>query len=336
MNFILTIDTEADNQWDHGRGLTVENIRFIPRLQELCNKYQIKPTYLVTSEVCEDSFAREIFCDYIENDEAEIGAHLHPWTTPPFLNKEGFRYNDSNHAFASELPEDLLYNKLRYLTDQISTAFGKRPTSYRSGRYGFNEMVARALMVNEYLVDSSVTPFIDWSTNKGVPGLAGGPDFRNSRPYPYTYAYKGNSLLEIPVTIVPTRFPLNRDNKFTGFFFNNVNKNFLLKSLRSMFFRYQPLWLRPFPWMNLQLLDEVVKESMQLKLPYIVMMFHSSELMPNCSIYRPDSESVDKLYELLEGFFALLSFYNIHSVSLTEAARRYELVTGTELSLRYV
>lgn len=336
MNFILTIDTEADNQWDHGRGLTVENIRFVPRLQELCNKYQIKPTYLVTSEVCEDSFAREIFCDYIENDEAEVGAHLHPWTTPPFLNKEGYRYNDRHHSFASEIPEDLLLNKLRYLTDQIGTAFGKRPTSFRSGRYGFNEAVARALMTNEYLVDSSVTPFIDWSANKGVPGLKGGPNFMESRPFPYTYNHQGNTLLELPVTIVPTKFPLNKYNKFTGFYFNNVNRNFILKSIRSMFFRYQPLWLRPYPWMTLPLLDEVMKEAINLKLPYVVMIFHSSELMPNCSIYRADSEAVEKLYELLEGFFALLAFYGIHSVSLTEAARRFELATGTELSLRLV
>src|SRR5512133_168456 len=172
----MTIDTEGDNQWDHGRGLTVENLRSVPRFQELCKKYGIRPTYLVTSEVCEDSFAREIFSDYIDNDEAEIGAHLHPWTTPPFQNKEGYRFNDKNHAFANELPEDLLANKLRYLTDQIGTAFGVRPTSFRSGRYGFNENVAKILVNNEYLVDSSVTPYISWSSFKGVPGLSGGPD----------------------------------------------------------------------------------------------------------------------------------------------------------------
>ncbi len=336
MNFILTIDTEADNQWDHGRTLTVENIRFVPRFQELCNKYHIKPTYLITSEVCEDSFARDIFSEYIENDEAEIGAHLHSWTTPPFLNKDGYRYNDRHHAFANELPEDLLLNKLRYLTDQIGTAFGKRPTSFRSGRYGFNEMIARALILNEYLVDSSITPYIDWSSNKGVPGLKGGPDFRKTRPFPYTYSDKGNALLEIPVTIIPTKFPLNKNTRLADLFFNNVNKNFILRSIRSVFFRNQPLWLRPLPWMTLQHFDEIIREAGNLKLPYLVMMFHSSELMPNSSIYRTDSESIEKLYELLEGFFALLTFYNIHSVSLTEAARKYELVKGTELSLRYV
>ena len=336
MNFILTVDTEADNQWDHGRGLTVENLKYIPRLQDLCNKYHVKPTYLVTSEVCEDSFAREIFCDYIENDEAELGAHLHAWTTPPFLDKDGCRYNDKYHAFASELPYDLVANKMRYLTDQISTAFGKRPTSFRSGRYGFNENIAKILLSNGYLVDSSVTPYINWSEKKGIPGQNGGPDFMNKRPSPYTYNFNGASLLEIPVTILPTRFPLTRDNKFTGFYFNKVNNNFFLKSIRSILFKYQPLWLRPYPWMTLALLDELVMEAVHAKLPYLVMIFHSSELMADCSIYRTDKESIEKLYELLEGFFMLLNYNGITSISLTEAAKKFEVVTGKVLSYKYI
>ena len=42
MKFALTIDTEGDNQWDHGRKLSVDNIKFIPRFQRLCEKYNIK------------------------------------------------------------------------------------------------------------------------------------------------------------------------------------------------------------------------------------------------------------------------------------------------------
>ncbi|HQG76878.1 MAG TPA: hypothetical protein PLS58_05275 [Bacteroidales bacterium] len=168
MKFILTIDTEGDNQWDHGKDLTTENIRYIPRFQELCNKFSVKPVYLVTSEVCNDSFARKIFYDFSHIGLAEIGTHLHSWTTPPFLDRDGFRFNDRQHIYASELPEELLDEKLQYLTAQIESAFGKKPTSFRSGRYGFNEAVARSLIKNDYLIDSSVTPYTDWSTNKGL------------------------------------------------------------------------------------------------------------------------------------------------------------------------
>ena len=320
MEFIITIDTEGDNQWDHGRDLTVENLKFVPRFQELCEKYQIKPVYLVTSEVCGDTYAKEIFTDYLLKDKAEIGAHLHSWTTPPFQEKDGYRFNDPNHAFATEFPEDLLTEKIKNLTNQIESSFGKRPLSFRSGRFGFNEKLARILADNSYLVDSSVTPYTSWAVHKGIPGGKGGSVFLDKTPYPYTYTFDKNSLLEIPVTILPTRFPLNRNKTIAKYYFRSVDNNIILKVFRKLFFSNQPLWLRPHRWMDIGLFDELVNEAIDLKLPYIVMMFHSSELMPGCSIYRTDNDSIEKLYDLLELFFVLLHNKNIDSVTLTEAA----------------
>ena len=321
MKFILTIDTEADNQWDHGCDLTVENIKYIPRFQELCDKYEIKPTYLVTSEVCDDAFAKELFSDYLLSGKAEIGAHLHSWTTPPFRDKEGLRFNDVNHAFASELPVDLLEEKIRKLTEQIESSFGKRPLSFRSGRYGFNENVARALAGNSYLVDSSVTPYTSWSSHKGMPGASSGPDFIDDTPVPYRYNFENDSLLELPVTILPTKFPLNKSDTLARYYFRNVNKSIPLKGLRKLLFRRQPLWLRPFGWMEISMLKELLDEATCNKLPYLIMMFHSSELMPGCSKEFTDNKAIGKLYVLLENFFALLKDKSISSLTLTEAAK---------------
>ena len=127
MELIISIETEADNQWEHGRELTVENIKFVPRFLDLFNKYQFKPTYLVTSEIYEDSFLQMIFVDYLSEEKAEIGAHFHSWTTPPFLEKDGYRYNDNSYAFANELSVDLITEKNKTLTYQIESSFGKRP-----------------------------------------------------------------------------------------------------------------------------------------------------------------------------------------------------------------
>lgn len=325
MKFILTIDTEGDNQWDHGRKLTVENIKFIPRLQDLCNKYSIKPTYLVTSEVCDDPFAKEIFNDYLVSDKAEIGAHLHSWTTPPFLDKNGYRFNDDIHAFASELPIELVSQKIKNLTNQIQSSFGIRPLSFRSGRYGFNDDIARILKENSYLVDSSVTSFTNWSVHKGIPGGKGGPDFSDCLPQPYFYETTNGHLLEIPVTILPTKFPFNKSHSLTKYYLRNVNNSLFLRGLRKGFFNKQPLWLRPYSWMNIDLFNDLITEAENLKLPFIVMIFHSSELMPGCSIYRKDKESIEKLYDLLERLFILLDQKNISSYSLTEAAQNYKV-----------
>jgi len=324
MNFILTIDTEADNQWDHGCDISLKNIEFIPRFQNLCNKYKIKPTYLVTSEVCEDNFAVEIFTEYLAQNVAEIGTHLHSWTTAPFMDRDGYRYNDKGHAFATELPDDLLNEKIKRLTDQIETAFGKRPQSFRSGRYGFNDQVARSLTENSYLVDSSVTPYTSWSTHPGIPGANGGPDFIGKTPVPYKYNFDNGSLIEIPITILPTKFPLNKSRALAEYYFRNVNKIILLRMLRKLLFINQPLWLRP-NYMNIGLFEDLLVEAADMKLPYLVMMFHSSELMPGGSKYFFNKDSIERLYVLLEEFFILLQDRSISSVTLSEAAKEIRL-----------
>lgn len=70
---------------------------------------------------------------------------------------------------------------------------------------------------------------------------------------------------------------------------------------------------------------DLIGEAKRIDLPYLVMIFHSSELMPGCSIYRTDKESVEKLYGLLEQFFELLKNENIASITLSEAAEAYKL-----------
>lgn len=323
MDFILTIDTEGDNQWDHGRELTVENIKYIPRFQSLCEKYDIKPVYLITSEVCNDDFAKKLFAGYVKNDVAEIGAHLHSWTTPPFMEQDGFRDNDSNHAFATELPLELLSQKLSNLTDQISACCGRRPTSFRSGRYGFNADVAKALLENSYIVDSSVTPFVSWTSHKGVPGGFGGPDFVAYTPVPFNYDLSEGSLKEIPVTIAPTRFPLKIDWRLASYYFSHVDNSLFLRALRKLFFASQPVWARPVPGTTITVLRELLFELKRNKLPFFTMMFHSSELMPGCSKYRPDEASIEELYILLEVFFELLKENHIGSVTLTGGAQTF-------------
>ena len=325
MKFIITIDTEGDNQWDHGRDLTVENIKFIPRFQSLCEKYSVKPTYLVTSEVCQDVFAKDLFTNYLLKGLAEVGAHLHSWTTPPFLEGDGFRGNDPSHAFASELPYNLLNEKIKTLTEQITGSFGKRPTSFRSGRYGFNENVAKALIANSYVVDSSVTPFVSWTKHSGIPGGKGGPDFIDFPVTPFHFKVDGGTIVEIPITILPTGFPLRNSLKLAQFYFKNVDRSIALRIFRKLFYSNQPVWLRPVPGTTLSQLSRLIDVTIARKLPFIIMMFHSSELMPGCSKYRPDSNSIEELYELLSGFFKLLAEKGIESATLTDAAQGYKI-----------
>ncbi|MCC7400741.1 MAG: hypothetical protein IT214_04580 [Chitinophagaceae bacterium] len=320
MKLLFTIDTEADNQWVHGCELSVKNIQAVPRLQNLCNKYKIKPTYLVTYEICTDDFSKEIFKEYIDSGRAEIGAHLHSWTTPPYLDIEGYRFNDVHHSFLSEMPADIMREKIKNLTSRIEDSFEIKPLSFRSGRYGFNGEIAHALVDHSYLVDSSVTPFTSWSRHTGLPGGKGGPDFIDKTPEPRYYHFENGSLMEIPATILPTRYPLNSKPGFAKYYYRNVNRNILLKAVRKFWLKRQPVWLRPFEWTNIEVFEEIVNEAEKLKLPYIVMWLHSSELMPGTSIYWRDENAINRLFRLLEQFFTLVNSKNIESVTMKEAA----------------
>ena len=242
--------------------------------------------------------------------ETKVGAII--------LITAGFKETGSEGAIV----EERIKEKIKNITDSIEVSFGQRPFSFRSGRFGFNENIARVLVENSYMVDSSVTPYINWYKHKGIPNGIGGPDYLNNTAFPCRYDFNEKSLLEIPITILPTKFPLNKNENIAQYYFSHLDTNILFKTLRKILFQNQPVWLRPYPFMNIKLYRELLNEAIKRDLPYIVMMFHSSELMPGCSKYRPDADSVEKLFEELQTLFSMLRSKNIRSVTLTEAAKK--------------
>ena len=98
VRIVVTVDTEADGQWDHGRSLSTGNVAAWPAFQELCRATACLPTWLITSEIADDPAAVAFLRPLALAGEAEVGAHLHPWTTPPFADEPGLRRRRS-HAF---------------------------------------------------------------------------------------------------------------------------------------------------------------------------------------------------------------------------------------------
>ncbi len=197
MKLIITIDTEEDN-WGvfSTSGHTLENIAKIPALQEMFDTYDVKPTYLITYPVATDAGSIYILREIEKAGKCEIGMHCHPWNTPPFDED----LNESNSMLCN-LPHELQYKKMSHLTDTITRNFGARPVSFRSGRWGFDEQVARNLCRLGYKIDTSVTPFVDWTNYCG-------PDFSQIQPWPFMFpspdecgVASAGSLLEIPASI---------------------------------------------------------------------------------------------------------------------------------------
>lgn len=305
MKLAVTIDTEADNQWDTGIPVKTRNAAYWSPFQDLCDRHGVLPTYLVATEIVEDERARDLLKEWSARGSAEIGAHLHPWTTPPFLDRPGLRCNDAVHAFPCQLPDDLLREKTGVLTKQIAAAFGCRPTSYRAGRFGLDARGAAFLAEEGYTVDSSVSPLWSWRRHPGLNGQ-GGPDFRehSSQPFRIT-GVRGRGLVEIPVTIVATYGPLRRMPALLEIY-RSLPVRAVRKLLLAPRLLPQPVWLTPDPRYCADDLASVWRCAASAGLETAVMMFHSSELMPGGSPFRPDGESVRRLLACLESFFSFV------------------------------
>jgi hypothetical protein len=319
MKLVVSLDVEADNQWDHGAPQTTRNVGSWPPFQELCERHGVVPTYLLASEIVADEQARGLLADWRSRGVAEIGAHLHPWTTPPFAEAPGLRPNDGLHAFPCELPGDLLREKVAVLTRQIEEAFGFSPTAFRAGRYGCDGRLARYIADEGFVVDSSVTPLVSW---RGTPGMGGGgPDFSGFTAAPFRVAGTGDpGLIELPVTVLQTypifeRFPvLLRAYRW-------LPVRAVRKILFSSYLQRQPMWLAPYPNYGFKDLALVWRRAEEAGLRAAVMNFHSSELMPGGSPFRPTRESIDDLYACLDRLFAYVRERGAQFSGMTEAAR---------------
>lgn len=318
MDLIITIDTEADNAWARSEVVSTENTRFIPRFQALCDRFGFKPTYLCTYEMVQDARFQETVGPYQAAGRAEIGAHLHPWTNPPFGpgDEDGHR----NHPFPHELPIESFRGKMAVLTEAIDRAFGRPPTSYRAGRYGFDGPHIEVLAGLGYRVDCSVTPYCSWTHASGRPGGRGGMDFRRARPAPYRPDPRdvcrpgAGPLLEVPVTILFTKWLLAGSALLQGAYVKLVPSSLAQPLARR---GWGPRWFRPLRETTAADLIEVYDRAERAGLPCVEMMFHSSELMPGGSPLFPDDAAIERLFEVFEGTFSALAGRGVGGTTLS-------------------
>ena len=202
---LVTIDTEEDN-WEPRPGeATVENIRELPRLDRFLQRFGVRATYFTTFQVATVPWAADIL-RAIRDGGAEIGAHLHPWNTPPTAN--GPEYGST---MVKNLPAALQLAKLQRLTAALSDAFGTPPTCFRAGRYGLGPATVGALQQCGYRVDTSVTPYVNWEDTDNGSNFIGAPldAYRLGPERDVRQPDPNGALLEIPVSAGYTRSPFS-------------------------------------------------------------------------------------------------------------------------------
>ena len=316
MKFIITVDTEADNEWARPKISTLKNLEFIPRFQELCNRYSFKPTYLTIYDVAGSSYFKDMMKTFLRSGQAEVGAHLHPWSCPPL---EDVTSNDLYyHPYPHELPTTLFKKKMERLTNALEQAFNVKPRTYRGGRWGFAPDHIEVLLALGYIADCSVTPYISWEHHLGDPKGKGGPDYTKAPILPYilnspnTRNKSSSKLLEVPLTV------LFRNHWIRSIYHTTRNINIVRTVLTK--YGFGPRVFRPSHNSNAKQLISIYRSAKLLSLPYIQMMIHSSELMPGCSPYNPDNNSIENLFQRMEELFQYLKSDQIKGETLGDFA----------------
>ena len=294
--FLISIDTEGDDffNWSPGDEITTKNARYVPRFQELCDKYGFRPTYLTNYEMANDGFFVGYAKQLLIEHRCEIGMHLHAWNSPPLFELNNRVYiRPGDCSFLIEYPEEIIRQKISYLTDLLEKRFGNRPVVHRAGRWTTNQLYFDILNEEGYLVDCSVTPGMDMSSAKGFTDGSRGTDYTDAPINPYIIP--GTSVLEIPMTV--------RENHCI----KKDNDNRIRHKARNVYKAWKgrgPIWLRP-NGSNLQemlyLANVVLKEKTT---DYLMFMLHTSEMMPGCSKAFKTEESIEKMYSDLDVLFA--------------------------------
>lgn len=294
--FVLSVDTEEEWDWSgpFPKGnFSVKNTRHIPKFQRFCERLGIRPTYFVDYAIADDAESVKHLKAHLDTGNCEIGGHLHPWCNPPIEED----VSNTDFSRTVNLPIDLVERKLDNLNRKLESVFGKKPCSFRSGRWDTNGPLLKLVASKGYTIDSSIHPYFSYHEAPDSPFW---PDYE-------TCSMQGDQrdIYEIPVT-AGYNFP---DFPFWNWLHLALSTSFL------KYFRPVGILWKLHIMRKIQLSPELADASNMITLVkaalkrghrVIHMYFHSSSLLPGGSPYVKNSDDEKKLYSNIERVFRYL------------------------------
>lgn len=302
----LSLDVEEEGLFSgyyKARDPGVKNVSLLPALAPITREFGVPLTLYCSWAIFNDAAARNVLTKMSDELGAEIGAHLHHWSTPPFLDDPENR----TPARTDKLPGEILEKKLDALLAAGEAFRGSPITSFRMGRWDLKRALLAPLAERGIKADSSVCPLRVFPDD--------GPDFFLAPADPWRVPLPdGRSMLEIPVTQIPLWRPLarlwNRAPVRDSFhFFGAISPN--------------PFWHSPF-------INRLAAKLHASRGGRVLSLFwHSSEMMPGGSPATPDKAAADATLKRIFAYFRWLNEnFDVRGVT---AAQLAELASGFPL-----
>lgn len=298
MKIVISLDVEEEGLFSgqYPRASGVTNVAELRRLEFIPRDFGFPLTLLVSHRVARDPAACEVLARWRDLYRAEIGVHLHPWSTPPFADLPW-----PEPVPAEQLPLPLLRDKFGHLLEQVRGSLGVTPVSFRMGRFDFGPTILNLLPEFGIKVDSSIVPLT----------LKGTGDYFLAPADPFLLA---PALLEVPLTLVPVIAPLPRALARLAPRLPGGSGRRLLG-----WFKYlgaagiQPAW---FPPASMRLAAALHRRRGGRVL---TMFFHSSELQPGASRLFPTEAAVAGFVARIRAFLTwLVQSGPVDGVTLSE------------------
>ncbi len=297
---LMTVDTEE--AWDWGGPFpttqySVEHIRRLASFQSVCDRHGMRPTYFANYAVMADDQARSAMCELSQRPNVEIGMHIHPWNTPPFVETATVL---PRNTYLHTRPDAEVQAKLASTYETFLKA-GLRPRSFRGGRYSTGGGIHRFLQDFGFVADCSIVPYTRW-------GEDGSPDFSRDGLMPYRLAAPGGSgspLWAIPQSAGFTRAPFRL---WAGL--HNAVEHTALSRLR-LIGAADRIGLVRRVWLNFEMGSvsdwiPFLKRLRQMQLPVVTLTVHSSSLFVGPGPYTRTVGAERVIAERIERVFAAI------------------------------
>jgi hypothetical protein len=326
---IVSVDTEEDNWYPTRHPVTVENVRELPRFQALLRRLGLRATYFVNYPVATTRWAADVLRGLHDEGDVEIAAHLHPWNTPPLQEELAPR-----NSMLKNLSLPLQLAKVERLRDAIAAEVGIKPVSFRAGRMGLGSDTVEALIRAGFLVDSSVTPFVNWESYDEGANFVGAPVrcYRVAAHSDVRVPVPDGPLCEVPISCGFTGRPFPWRSRALGFLSKPSLRPLRLAGIASQIGLVRQVIGSPETSTVADLL-RLTRCLIDEGTGFVHLFVHSPSLLPGRTPFVSTAADRNRLYGMLETYVEELArVVPIRPATVAEAAEA--LLPASEVGRR--
>lgn len=161
----IVVDCEEEFDWQspiRGTAYGLRSVAPLRRVAETLARQDAALTVMTTYSIVRHDESWQVLNTIAKDFGAAIGAHLHAWMTPPFVEEPTLQ-----NSYQGNLTREVEASKIETLLSAISDRTGEPVRLFRAGRYGFGASTAEFLAARGIEIDLSFMPHFDYTDSGG-------------------------------------------------------------------------------------------------------------------------------------------------------------------------